>query len=156
MTPQEKLNSAIKSIEALKLLYGDKLEGLSAKDKAILAASIIDAHKELLPPVIESNEKDKNLAHLVIESNGKDKSLMLPVEEIVTFIYSIYIPSHIRQRRIRRLSRGVVKQWREKYGLTIYYRPPTHSPSNTYGYYPEDFHLVREVLIDQGYLVALS
>jgi hypothetical protein len=141
MTPEEKLDSVIKSIEVLKLLYGDKLESLPAEDKAIFATIIIDVHRDKVQTIPQ-----------IIASNETEHEQILPVEEIVSSIYNVLIPAHVRQRRIRVLSREVVKRWREKYGYSIDKRPVLHKNSNTYGYSLIDWHIVRETLIEHGYI----
>jgi hypothetical protein len=47
MTPQEKLDSVIKSIEFLKALYGENLKQLPNDHNGLLAANILDAHRRM-------------------------------------------------------------------------------------------------------------
>ena len=63
MTPQEKLESVIKFIDSLRLLYGDKLEKLPEKEKAIFADAIL------------GNQQAKNVEevdYLTPDAMGKD------------------------------------------------------------------------------------
>lgn len=148
MTPQEKLDLAIKSVEVLKLLNGDNLASLSNENKAILTTGIVDAYKEI-EIGSESIDCDRDILAkklFLAEYYGSNPPAFWPPKDIAELWFSMCLGDV----NIRKLNQEVVKLWRDKYGYSTDVRPCRDNFMSTYLYNIHDWELIGEALNKPG------
>ena len=153
MTPEDKLDLAIRTMEALKLLHGEKLEGFPDKDKVMLATSIVDAYKEVVgaSPVISDvcSLAQTTLTVPVSHFNtmdliqrGASSGLLLSPKQIAEQLFGV----DLDEVSIKELNQLVVDMWRNKYKYTSMIRPCRNNKMISYLYLSIDWELVGQAL----------
>jgi hypothetical protein len=164
MTPQEKLDSVIKSIELLKVLYGENLAQLPDEYKLGYAATLIDVHRQLnkesspqvndacspvqstlTEPVSSFNTMDliqRGFNTMDLIQRGASSGLLLSPKEIAEQLYDVTLD----EVNIRDLNKLVVEKWRDKYKYTSKIRPCRNNKMCSYLYFSVDWDLVGQAL----------
>jgi hypothetical protein len=153
MTPEQKIDLAIRTLDGLKLLHGEKLEGFPDKDKAMLATSIVDAYKEVVgvPPDVKCDrsliqntltEPVSSFNTMDLIQHGASSGLLLSPKEIAEQLYDV----NLDEVNIRDLNKLVVEKWRDKYEYTSKIRPCRNNKMCSYLYLSIDWDLVGQAL----------